>query len=224
KGVKKISSKNAPACQLFVYSDFEFIEKFGRLTVKTATSKDLFYDMRADMTRYSLACYFAEILSHTCMENNDESESLRLFLNCLFALSYKKDIQLAVIKAVFELKLMCICGFMPDFENCIYCNEDAPHERNNIFSFVESGVLCNNCSAKLGKDSIPYSCYVSGDVISCMEYICASSQSKMLMFGISDENLRELSFVCENYLIHKTERTYETLKIYKSIISSLGEK
>lgn len=224
KGVKKISSKNAPACQLFVYSDFEFIEKNGRHTVKTATSKDLFYDMRADMTRYSLACYFAEILSHTCMENNDESEALRLFLNCLYALSYKKDIQLSVIKAVFELKLMCTCGFMPDFESCMSCGEDAKHERNSVFSFEESGVLCENCSSKLAKDSVPYSCYVSCDVLNCMSYICASSQSKMLMFSLTDDALKELSFVCENYLIHKTERTYETLKIYKSIINSLGEK
>ena len=46
----------------------------------------------------------------------------------------------------------------------------------------------------------------------------------MLMFSASQDELKELSFVCENYLIHKTERTYETLKIYKSITNSLGEK
>ena len=27
KGVKKISSKNAPACQLFVYSEYDFLNK-----------------------------------------------------------------------------------------------------------------------------------------------------------------------------------------------------
>ena len=224
KGVKKISSKNAPACQLFVYSEFEFIKKNGRLTVKTATSKDLFYDMRADMTRYSLACYFSEVLGHICMENNDESEPLRLFLNCLFALSYRKNISLAVVKAAFEMKLMCICGFMPDFESCFMCAGDVTSERNNIFSFEESGFLCQNCVSKNTASSVPYSCSCSFDVVDALRYICTSPQSKMLMFSISDDNMKELSFICENYLIHKTERTYETLKIYKSIINTIGEK
>lgn len=224
KGVKKISSKNAPACQLFVYSEFEFIRKNGKLTVKTAISKDLFYDMRSDMTRYSLACYFSDILGHICMENNDENEPLRLFLNCLFALSYRKEISLTAIKAAFEMKLMCLCGFMPDFENCFLCGNKLTFDRNNIFSFEESGVLCQDCVSKNAKSSVPYSCNISIDALNSVKYICSSPQSKMLMFSLSDDGMKELSFICENYLIHKTERTYETLKIYKSIINSIGEK
>ncbi len=224
KGVKKISSKNAPACQLFVFSEYELIRKFGKLTVKTAVSKEMFYDMRGDMARYSLACYFADILNHTCVENNNESEPLRLFLNCLFALSNKKEIPLSIIKAVFEMKLMCINGFMPDFDSCINCGSDNDILRNYIFSFEESGVLCEKCSTKSIADNIPFTCSVSSDVLSAIKYICASSQSKMLSFNLAEDQIRELSFVCENYLIHKTERTYETLKIYKSIINSIGEK
>ena len=224
KGVKKISSKNAPACQLFVYSEFEFLEKHGHLTVKTAMSKELFYDMRADITRYSLACYFSEILNHTCMENNNESEALRLFLNSLFALSNKKEIPLSLIKCVFELKLMCICGFMPDFDSCIACSSSDNFGRNSIFSFEESGIYCDNCVSQSEKGNIPFSCTIGDKVISAMKYICHSPQSKMLMFEISDTELSELSFICENYLIHKTERSFETLKIYKSIINSIGEK
>ena len=224
KGVKKISSKNAPACQLFVYSEYEMLSKGGRLSVKTAVSKDLFYDMRADMTRYSLACYFAEILNHICMENNDESEPLRLFLNCLYALSYKKEIPVSLIKSVFELKLMCICGFMPDFESCTSCCTQIQPNKGGIFSFEEAGLFCESCVTQFEKGKIPYSCSVSGNVLDAMKYICLSSQSKMLMFSIGDEDLRELSFICENYLIHKTERAFETLKIYKSIINSIGEK
>ena len=224
KGVKKISSKNAPACQLFVYSEYDFLEKNGQLTVKTAISKELFYDMRADIARYSLACYFAEILNFTCMENNDESEALRLFLNCLFALANKKELPLTLIKCVFELKLMCICGFMPESDSCISCALSDSFGRNNIFSFEESGIYCEECISRFDKTDIPYSCSVNSNVLSVMKYICHSPQSKMLMFDISDADIPELCFLCENYLIHKTERTYETLKIYKSIVNSIGEK
>lgn len=224
KGVKKISSKNAPACQLFVFSEYELIEKFGRLTVKTAVSKELFYGMRSDMTRYSLACYFAEVLNRTCVENDNETEALRLFLNCLYALSNKKEIKLSLIKSAFELKLMCINGFMPDFDNCISCSRNADYKSSTLFSFEESGILCSSCLEKFNKSSFPYSCTISEQVVDAMKYICMSQQAKMLIYNISDSDIKELSFICENYLIHKTEKTYETLKIYKSILNSLGEK
>ena len=220
KGVKKISSKNAPACQLFVYSEYDFISKNGRLSVKTAISKELFYNMRSDMTRYSLACYFAEVISHVATENNDETDTLRLLLNTLYALANKPEIPLWQIKGAFELKLMCICGFMPDFSSCFGCGCDMEITKNNVFSFEESALICEKCI----KGIVAYSCTVSGDVCNAMKYISGSSISSFLAFKIDDSHSYDFSFICENYLIHKTERTYETLKIYKSILNSLGEK
>jgi len=220
KGVKKISSKNAPACQLFVYSEYEFIKKNGRLTVKTALSKELFYNMRADMTRYSLACYFAEILSGVTTENNDESETLRLFLNALYALANKQEIPLWQVKGAFELKLMCILGFAPDFDTCFGCGCEIEIGRSNIFSFEEAALICEKCR----KGNIAFSCTVSGNTCLELKFITASSLGAFLSFTLDESDSAEFSFVCENYLMHKTERSYETLKIYKSIINSIGEK
>lgn len=220
KGVKKISSKNAPACQLFVYSEFEFIEKSGRLTVKTAVTKDLFYNMRSDMQRYSLACYFADIVNHVATQNNDETEMLRLFLNTLYALANKSDIPLWMIKGAFELKLMCIIGFMPDFSCCYSCGCEIQLSRNNTFSFEEAALICEKCK----KGDVSFSCTVSDKVCVIMKYIAASSVSSFLSFKFDESIMSEFAFVCENYLIHKTERNYETLKIYKSILNSIGEK
>ena len=220
KGVKKISSKNAPACQLFVFSEFELLQKSGRTVVKTAISKELFYNMRSDMTKYALACYFAEVINHITTENNDESETLRLFLNTLYALANKDDIPLWQIKGAFELKLMSICGFMPDFTTCFGCGCDIELSKNNVFSFEEAALICDKCR----NGNVAYSCTLTGDVCNAMKFIANSSVTSFLSFKIDDSLSYEFSFVCEKYLIHKTERTYETLKIYKSILNSLGEK
>lgn len=220
KGVKKISSKNAPACQLFVYSEYELIQKSGRNIVKTAVSKELFYNMRADMARYSLACYFAEVLFHVTTENNDETETLRLFLNTLYALANKPEIPLWQIKGAFELKLMCILGFAPDFTTCFGCGCEIEIVRSNVFSFEEAALICEKCR----KGDVAFSCTVSVDTCLALKYISTSSPSGFLSFSLDETNSAEFSFICENYLLHKTERSYETLKIYKSIINSLGEK
>ena len=220
RGVKKISSKNAPACQTFVYSDFEFIEKNGHLTVKTATTKELFYNMRSDMARYSLACYFAEVVSFVTTENNDETEVLRLFLNTLYAIANKPEYPLWQIKACFELKLMCTIGLCPDFTTCLGCGCEIEIKQNNTFSFEESAFICEKCK----KENGAFTCTVTDKTCMAMKYVAHSSVSSFLSFKADEDMAGEFAFVCENYLIHKTERTYETLRIYKSIINSLGEK
>lgn len=220
KGVRKISSKNAPACQLFVYSDFELIEKNGRFTVKTACSKEMFYNVRSSMEKYALACYFADVICHISTQNNDESQALRLILNSYFALANMNEIPIWLIKGAFEFKLMCISGFMPDFSECLVCNSPFEYSHSNLFSFEESAVICSKCTTA----SVPFSCTVTDKTLVCLSYIASSEISKFLSFRYSEEIREDFSFLCENYLIHKTERTYETLKIYKSIINSLGEK
>ena len=220
KGVKKISSKNAPACQLFVFSEFEFLEKGSRLTVKTAVSKELFYNMRSDMARYSLACYFAEVLNLVTTENNDETEVLRLFLNTLFALANKPELPLWLIKGAFELRLMCCIGLSPDFNNCFGCGCEIEIGKVNTFSFEESALLCESCK----KSNTAYTCTLSADVCLALKYISNAPSNAFLSFKLSEALCGEFAFVCENYLIHNTERNYETLRIYKSIISSLGVK
>ena len=221
KGVKKISSKNAPACQLFVYGEYELIQgKGSRFTVKTASAKEMFYNMRTDILRYSLGCYFAEIILGTVTENNDESQTLRLFLNTLFALSNKPEIPVWLIKGAFEFKLLCTIGLMPDFGTCYECGCDMEIKPVNTFSFEEAALVCEKCK----RNNSSFTCTVSSDTVLSMMYIAKATCSSFLSFKLDDSNAPEFSFVCENYLLHKTERSYETLRIYKSILNSLGEK
>ncbi len=223
KGVKKLTNKNAAGTQLFVFSEYEFTGKNGRNILKTAISKELFYNMRSDMVRYCLACYFADILAHVTMENNDETETLRLFLNTLYALSEKRDLPLWLIKGAFELKLMCICGFMPNFSECINCSGDIS-KGVCLFSFEEAALFCGECISRIKHQgsSVPFSCTVSPTLIPVLNYISLSPISKFLSFKLDASAAGEFSFICENYLLHKTERTYETLRIYKSVTNSLN--
>ena len=115
---------------------------------------------------------------------------------------------------------MCICGFMPDFSSCCVCANEVKHSHSNIFSFEEAALICDTCK----KNTNPYSCTISDKTAIILSYIGASEISKFLSFKFSDEIKEDFAFLCENYLIHKTERTYETLRIYKSILGSLGEK
>ena len=121
KGVRAIRSKNSSALQPFCFSALELLETNGRYVLKTAIVKDLFYGIRSEVSRFCLASYFAEIVLDFCVEDNDETDMLRLILNCLYVLSYKKEKSLELLKATFELKALCITGYMPDLYYCSSC-------------------------------------------------------------------------------------------------------
>lgn len=215
KGVRKITAKNAPACQLFVYSEFDIVTKGNRNILKTAVAKQFFYNMRSSMERFSLGCYFAEVAAHVCMENNDETEALRLILNTLYALSEKNEIPLWQIKGAFEMALMSVCGYMPDLEGCSCSGQIT---ENAVFSLEDACLICNVCKAKRG--NIPFSFGISLSVIEALRFITSNDVSKYLNFKLGEEFSKEFSFICENYLLYKTEKSFETLKIYKSVINS----
>lgn len=112
KGVRNIKSKNSAAVQLFSYSELEILQVGSRFTLRTASLKESFFNVRCDLHRYALACYCTDITAHFCTEANDETEPFRLILNLLYALSEAKEKPLWQVKAAFELKLCTLCGFM----------------------------------------------------------------------------------------------------------------
>ena len=51
KGVRNIKSKNSAAVQLFSYSELEILQTGSRYTLRTATLKNGFFGLRADLNR-----------------------------------------------------------------------------------------------------------------------------------------------------------------------------
>lgn len=229
KGTRNIAGKNAPACQLFVYSDYEFIKKGGRHILKRAYPRELFFNMRCDSEKFALVSYFSQILCHVTMENNDELQTLRLFLNTVYALSQKeRHLPLWQAKAAFELGLMCRLGLMPDLYFCGICSEEIEigeaSESSLNFSFETGSLICPSCLKKSAESHMPVfqSYKISHEVLKAMRFICENDSKKFLSFSLSPVLAPELSFLCEKYLIYKTERNYDALKIYHSISNSIN--
>lgn len=57
----------------------------------------------------------------------------------------------------WELRILEILGFMPNFESCVYCGRSLPEEDKTLFSRERGGVLCARCSR-----SLPYKTYGQG--------------------------------------------------------------
>lgn len=226
KGVKSINSKNSPAVQLFCYSTLELSEKNGRYLLTGASVEDNHYGIRDNIEHFSLASYFADVAGTVCTENNDEREMLRLLRNCFYAMAKRKEVPLWKIKAAFEMQCMMINGLTPELSECADCGKpiaDAADKLGQyLFSCPDGAFLCPDClAARRNQDVIPLSVYT----VDALEEMIRLPQSRMLRFSVPNEAVRkELTQVCQRYLVCQTGRTYETLRFYNSLCAGAAEK
>lgn len=209
RGALRKSSKTAAATQQLTYSEMTLFGNRGRWTVNEASVKEAFSGLRMDMEALSLGSYFAECIEAFAIEDQPEPALLQLALNSLYALS-NKMYPPEHIKAAFELRLMCICGYAPELSVCAGCGCEEPEQP--VLSIGSGAVYCRSCS------------YGAGDTVSLCEsslaalrYICSAPAKQLFSFSVSDEAMKRLANASERYLLRHAERSFYTLDYWKNI-------
>lgn len=209
RGVKK-SRKSLLYTQPFAYSSFCLYRSGnkGLYVIDSAEPKESFYELRNDLASLCLAQYFAEACYFLPKESasGDEEKFLKLFLNSLYVLSKKPEINPAAAKVVFELKFAKYQGFAPDFSSCCECGKDEGYAW--IF---DRGILCEKCAENRGGYRI------NEKVRKLITHVL--SAENMSAYGIyaNESSLAYISSITEKYFSFVTERTYSTLDCYKQI-------
>lgn len=146
----------AAGVQLLAWSDLVLYEYQGRWTVKEAAVEREFLGLRRDVERLALACYFAEAAEALAVEDVPAPELLSLVLNSLYALDQMPQKPLALVKAAFELRLMCAAGYEPILDGCAVCGAERPEEPR--FHLREGALHCAKCRGGVGEGiSMPVS-------------------------------------------------------------------
>lgn len=206
-GVRSPKNKNVSATALLCYSDFS-IDKTnkGVYIVREAIAKEVFFSLREDIIRLSLAQYFAQIAGELSPREEEAGEFLSLVLNSVYLVGKgKKDMH--IIKAATELRLLCLSGYMP---SVIACENCGCYESEEMFFSTASGKLwCQNCIPSEKTDHLPLS------VVAALRHICFSEKEKIYSFSLPKPQLLLLCDVSERYLKSVTGRKYKTLDFYK---------
>ena len=206
-GARNPKNKNVGATDLLCYSDF-YIEKNKRdiYVIKEATAKHVFFSLRENITLLSLAQYFAQLSYELAPREEDSSEFLSLLLNSLYLLSEKRK-SISLIKAVTELRMLCISGYMP---NLVACSNCGCYENERMFFSCNTGMLfCPDCLTAEKTTEI------SMGVLSAMRHICFSEKEKIFSFSLSEDSLILLGDVTESYVKKTTNGKFKTLDFYK---------
>ncbi|MCM1545153.1 MAG: DNA repair protein RecO [Ruminococcus sp.] len=208
-GGRNPKNKNVAATGLLCYSDFSIIQSAnGIYSIREASPKQVFFSLREDIIRLSLAQYFAELAFELSPREEDADEFLRLILNGIYLICEgKRDTR--IVKAATELRLLSLAGYMPSLVACDNCGT---YESENMFFSVSTGRLfCENCkpeekTSKLGLG-----------VVTAMRHICFCAPEKVFSFSLSKDGVTALEMITERYLKAVTMKNYKTLDFYRSM-------
>ena len=210
RGALRKSSRTGAATQQLTYAEMTLFANKGKWTVNEASVLEPFDGLRTDLEALALGSYFAECLEALAVEDEPDAELMQLGLNALYALS-RGLYEPRLIKAAFELRLMCLSGYAPDLTACAECGRE-PAEP--VFRPADGRVWCRSCPHGGGALAL------GAEGLAAMRYIASAPAKKLFAFSLSREALDALCAVTEQYLLRQTERRFGTLEYYKQIRSS----
>ena len=190
----RLKNKLFSACGLFCYSEFVLLPGRNMYTIREAEVRNVFHEMAA-------------ALSPT---GEEAAKELRLLLNCLYMISEGKT-DLHVVKAVFELRTMSECGFLPQLVCCKICEKyDGPA----FYLDPQEGILlCEDCAKKAGT-----TCNLDMGALYALRHICLVEDKKIFAFKISVGSLAKLSAVAERYALTHLDKPLKSYDFLKSVL------
>lgn len=208
RGAKSFKNRKNSATGMFCYSKISLYKSRDSYIIDEAEPLETFFGLRNDLDKISLAQYFSELAISLVQEEEPAEEYLRLILNSLHFLS-KGTMPNEQIKAITELRMMCIAGFMPNLIACERCGE---YETDTMYFDVQDGLLyCENCISSSALFQLDIG------LVKALRHIAFSDFEKIYSFKMEEYVIPDLSYITEKYLLSKLQRNFKTLEFYNSI-------
>ena len=211
RGCRRKNSPLAASAQLLVWSDMTLFEYRDYFTLNEAEALELFWGVRQDVEKLALCSYFAEVTELVAEEGRPDAGLLPLILNSMYALDKLKK-PLPLVKAAFELKLLCLAGYEPLLDACAVCGVPAPEQPQ--LSLSEGVLCCGRCRAGAGDGPfLP----LEGGTLEAMRHIVYGDPKRLFSVPADGAALACLAEVCERFLTGQLDRGFQTLDFYKQL-------
>ena len=207
RGALRKNSRLAAASQLLVFSEMTLHLNRGRWTMTEARSVEQFSGLREDVALLALGSYFAELTEAVADEDAPNPELLPLCLNALFALSEAIKPP-ALVKPVFELRLMAAAGLAPLLSRCSICGREEPED---VRLDITGGTI--SCASHAVADGA----MLSRGALSAARYAINCEPKKLFSFTLGDPAISEIGTAAERYVLTHLDRSFRTLNYYKGL-------
>lgn len=218
KGVSSVKNQNAAACTQFTYGEFVAYYRDGRYTLKSASPSRYCIKHNGTLEQLALASYIAELADIFGRGENDTSDIMHSCINALYIL-YKDDRPRIMIKAIYELRMLCLSGYMPDINACAVCGKPNDVKSEIYFCFVDGVFVCCDCPTEpyVKKRLVSAGCY------NLMRHVISVPENKAYAVKTSEATAKEFYTVCQEFLLAQLEKKPDTLDFYNTVEDDNGK-
>jgi DNA repair protein RecO (recombination protein O) len=200
KGSRKPTSKIAGHLELFMCSSFLISRGRNLHLITQAEVLDSFDKLREDLQGIGRGSYIVELVDAVTFEEGSNLNLYELLLTTLKALDSGDDP--TIITHFFELHLLGLVGFQPEFFICVECGKKIT-EQDQYISGELGGVICPSCVTKIsGADIQP----VPARILKYLRHFQRSSLQELMALKIPSDVRKGLEEVIRYYLTHTLER------------------
>ncbi|QAT50166.1 DNA repair protein RecO [Caproiciproducens sp. NJN-50] len=205
------------ATRLFSYSRFTIFEGRDKYIIDDARPIEVFFDLRKDIGRLSLAQYFCELSIALAPQDAPAEEYLSLVLNALYLLG-RGDRPNGIVKAVVEMRMLALSGYQPDLVGCAECGKFGSDPM--WFLPVSGRIVCNECGCPQGEPSIR----LGRGAMAGLRHTIYAEPGKAFSFSLSRQGTEELARAAEAYVLSTLGRGFATLDFYHATAGETGWK
>ncbi len=209
RGARRVNSRAGASTRLLAYSRLSLIKGRDKYIIDTAVPERVFFTSGGSIEQLSLAQYFCELFGAVAPREDEAGDYLRLLLNALHLLE-ANDADRDRIKAVAELRLMAMAGYLPDLHAC-RCGKAMPP-----LSFQPlGGVLC--CAACDTGDTIT----LTPTVYEAMRHVLYGDPRRAFAFRLPEGERLLFSCAAERFVTCQLSRRFGTLEFYHGLSTPL---
>ncbi|MDW5300344.1 MAG: DNA repair protein RecO [Sedimentibacter sp.] len=201
RGCRKNNSHLVNASQLFAHSACSLTKSRDMYIITSAELIDNFYNLKNNIDAYYYANYIIELISYVAQENEYDYKIFDMTVSALHYLSCFTE-NFDKLTAAYELKLVSMLGYRPDFLHCLSCGATVFTDAK--FSIKEGGVFCSKCVNYGNGINVTYSEILTLDKI---------LKSKFENIGSIEVNTKLLNLI-RNFLFYYIGKdNFTTLKL-----------
>ena len=208
KGVRKLRSRKAGHIEPFSRSTLLLARGRDMWIVTQAELQEAYQPIRDDLLKTAYALYILELLDKFTYEEGENPGLFRLLVESLERTAKEPDPFLAI--RYFEMRLLDLLGFRPNFFQCVGCGKEIQPE-NQHFSALQGGVRCPRCGP------VPNSRPVSLLALRHLRHLQRSSYQDAVRLLPPKHIQNEIEALLHHYLTFLLERNLNSPEFLKEI-------
>lgn len=215
KGIRKTKSKFGARLEPFTYVNLLLYKGRNLDIVSQAEILKPFTAIKSDLDRINYGSLMLDIIDKVSQEGEKEKELFRLLLSAFETLAEMSE-GFELLLAAFQLKIVALTGYLPQFSLCVGCGEQLPREQGGKLNFTLGGILCTRCGS-VDPEAQP----ISPQAMSLMGKLLRADRSKLQEMVVERAVQRELFTLAQMYLNYYLEIR---LKSFDYLIHASEEK